>query len=177
VLKDIIKNQRELIKKHVNQNLDEVPMVLAIYKEVEEYYYGDEKTQGLKDWDKLDGVICMFCEDNFGFMRSLPSEDMRGRKGGFGMYYHFDYHGGPVSYEWMPSTSFERTWEQMCMAWDYGIKDAWIVNVGDLKFNEVPLAYFMELAYDFEKWGTNAPNSIDQYTGIWLEKNLLRRGR
>jgi hypothetical protein len=172
VLKDIITNQRVLIRKHVNQNLDEVPMVLAIYKEVEEYYYGDEKTPGLKDWDGIDNVICMLCEDNFGFMRTLPTEDMRRRKGGFGMYYHFDYHGGPVSYEWMPSISFERTWEQMCMAYDYGIKEAWIVNVGDLKFNEVPLAYFMELAYDFEKWGTNSPNSIGEYTGIWLEKTF-----
>jgi hypothetical protein len=174
VLKDIIKNQRELIKKHVNQNLDEVPQVLAIYKEVEEYYYGDEQTAGLKDWDGIDGVICMLCEDNFGFMRTLPAADTRGRKGGFGMYYHFDYHGGPISYEWMPSISFERTWEQMCMAYDYGIKDVWIVNVGDLKFNEVPLAYFMELAFNFEKWGTNSPNSIDEYTKIWLEKTFPR---
>jgi hypothetical protein len=172
VLKDIITNQRALIKKHVNQNLDEVPQVLAIYKEVEEYYYGDEQTAGLKDWDGIDNVICMLCEDNFGFMRSLPTADMRERKGGFGLYYHFDYHGGPISYEWMPSISFERTWEQMCMAWDYGIKDAWIVNVGDLKFNEVPLAYFMELAHDFEKWGTNAPNSIGEYTKAWLEKTF-----
>jgi hypothetical protein len=172
VLKDIITNQRVLIKKNVNQNLDEVPMVLAIYKEVEEYYYGDERTQGLKDWDKLDNVICMLCEDNFGFMRALPTTDMRGRKGGFGMYYHFDYHGGPISYEWMSSIAFERTWEQMCMAYDYGIKDIWIVNVGDLKFNEVPLAYFMELAYDFEKWGTNSPNSIEEYTKMWLEKTF-----
>jgi hypothetical protein len=58
------------------------------------------------------------------------------------------------------------------MAYDYGIKDIWIVNVGDLKFNEVPLAYFLELAYDFEKWGTNATNSIDQYTALWLEKTF-----
>jgi len=172
LLKDIIKSQRELIKKHVNQNLDEVPQLLALYKEVEEFFYGDEKVAGLKDWDELDGVICMFCEDNYGFMRTLPWAEIRGRKGGFGMYYHFDYHGGPISYEWMPSTSFERTWEQMCMAYDYGIKDVWIVNVGDLKFNEVPLAYFMELAYDFEKWGTNSPNSIDGYTKIWTEKNF-----
>jgi hypothetical protein len=172
VLKDIIKNQRELIKKHVNRNLDEVPQVLAIYKEVEEYYYGNEQTQGLKNWDGIDGVICMFCEDNFGFMRTLPTADIRKHKGGFGMYYHFDYHGGPISYEWMPSISYERTWEQMCMAYDYGIKDAWIVNVGDLKFNEVPLCYFMELAYDFEKWGTSEPNSIDEYTKIWLEKTF-----
>jgi hypothetical protein len=172
LLKDIIKNQRELIKKHVNKNLDAVPQVLALYKEVEEYYYGNEQTAGLRDWDGIDGVICMLCEDNFGFMRTLPTADIRERRGGFGMYYHFDYHGGPVSYEWMPSISFERTWEQMCMAYDYGIKDIWIVNVGDLKFNEVPLAYFMELAFDFEKWGTNSPNSIDDYTKTWLEKTF-----
>jgi len=172
LLKDIIKNQRELIKKHVNSNLDEVPQVLALYKEVEEYFYGNGQVTGLKDWDELNGVICMLCEDNFGFMRTLPTADIRERRGGFGMYYHFDYHGGPISYEWLPSTSFERTWEQMCMAYDYGIRDIWIVNVGDLKFNEVPLAYFMELAYDFEKWGTGAPNSIGEYTALWFEKTF-----
>jgi len=172
LLKDIIKNQRELIKKHVKHNISEVPQLLALYKEVEEFFYGDEKVAGLKDWDEIENVICMFCEDNYGFMRTLPWAEIRGRKGGFGMYYHFDYHGGPISYEWMPSTSFERTWEQMCMAYDYGIKDVWIVNVGDLKFNEVPLAYFMELAYDFEKWGTNSPNSIDEYTELWVKKTF-----
>jgi len=172
LLKDIIKNQRELIKKHVNSNIDDVPQLLALYKEVEEYFYGNDQVKGLKDWDELNNVICMLCEDNFGFLRTLPTEETRNRKGGFGMYYHFDYHGAPVSYEWLPSTSFERTWDQMCMAYDYGIKDIWIVNVGDLKFNEVPLAYFMELAYDFEKWGTNSPNSIENYTAMWLEKTF-----
>jgi hypothetical protein len=62
------------------------------------------------------------------------------------------------------------------MAYDYGIRDVWIVNVGDLKFNEVPLAYFMELAYDFEKRGTNSPNSIDEYTRIWVEKTFPPAG-
>jgi len=172
LLKDIIKNQRDLIKKHINPNLDETVQILALYKEVEEYFYGNEHTDGLKNWSELDGVICMLCEDNFGFLRTLPTEDIRNRKGGFGMYYHFDYHGWPISYEWMPSTSFERTWEQMCMAYDYGIKEIWIVNVGDLKFNEVPLSYFMELAYDFEKWGTSSPNSIEKYTALWLQKTF-----
>ena len=172
LLKDIIKNQRELIKKHVNPDIDKAAQVIALYKEVEEYYYGNKDADGLKNWNELDGVICMLCEDNFGFMRTLPTEEIRGRIGGFGMYYHFDYHGSPISYEWMPSTSFERTWEQMCMAYDYGIKDIWIVNVGDLKFNEVSLSYFMSLAYDFDKWGTGAINSIDNYTSEWLEKTF-----
>jgi hypothetical protein len=173
LLKDIIKNQRDLIRKHINPNIDEVPQVIALYKEVEEYFYGKDGADGLKDWDELNGVICMLCEDNFGFMRTLPAGELRSRKGGFGMYYHFDYHGGPVSYEWVASTSFERTWEQMCMAYDYGIKDIWIVNAGDVKFNEVPLNYFMELAYDFEKWGTRSPNSIGEYASSWLKKNFM----
>ena len=172
LLKDIITNQRELIKKHVNFDIEKVPQLLALYKEVEEYFYGGEGAEGLKYWSELDGVTCMLCEDNFGFLRTLPTADVRERKGGWGMYYHFDYHGGPVSYEWMPSTAFERTWEQMSMAYDYGIRDIWIVNVGDLKFNEVQLAYFMELGFDFEKWGTSAPNSVDEYTEQWLKKTF-----
>ncbi|MCL2722162.1 MAG: glycosyl hydrolase 115 family protein [Treponema sp.] len=176
LLKDIIVNQRELIKKYINPNIDEVPQLLALYKEVEEYYYGNEYAEGLKNWDELNGVICMLCEDNFGFMRTLPTADLLNskteRKSGFGMYYHFDYHGEPVSYEWLTSTPFEKTWEQMCMAYEYGIKDVWIVNVGDLKFNEVPLAYFLKLAYDFDKWGTNSPNKTEEYTLKWLKKTF-----
>ena len=172
LLKDIIRKQRQLIKENVNEELEKVPQLLALYKEVEAYFYGDENIRGLKDWEELDGVICMLCEDNFGHMRTLPTEEMRGRKGGFGMYYHFDYHGGPISYEWVDSTPMSKTWEQMCMAYEYGIRDAWIVNVGDLKFHEVPLTYFMALAYDYEKWGYGNRNSYREYTALWAEKNF-----
>jgi hypothetical protein len=166
LLKDIIKNQRRLVSEYAGQS----PQLLALYKEVEEYFYGSAEFEGLKDWDGLDGVICMLCDDNFGFVRTLPTQELGNRK--YGMYYHFDYHGGPVSYEWMPSTSYERTWEQLCKAYDHGIREVWIVNVGDLKFNEVPLAYFMDLSYDFEKWGSNNLNSADEYTRCWMEKTF-----
>lgn len=169
LLKEIITNQRRLIDKHVKRD-GEVPMLLALYKEVEAYFYGDEQVPGLKHWDGLEGVTCMFCEDNFGHMRTLPTEDIRDRKGGFGMYYHFDYHGGPVSYEWVDSTPMTKTWEQMCTAYEHGVKDVWIVNVGDLKFHEVPLSYFLALAYDFEKWGSTNPDSAKQYTKQWTQK-------
>jgi hypothetical protein len=166
LLKDIINNQRRLIKEHSSHS----PQLLALYKEVEEYFYGSSEFEGLKDWDGLDDVICMLCDDNFGFVRTLPTAALGNRK--FGMYYHFDYHGAPISYEWMPSTSYERTWEQLCKASDHGIREVWIVNVGDLKFNEVPLAYFMDLAYDFEKWGTSNLTSAEDYTYHWLEKTF-----
>jgi len=165
LLKDVITKQKEIINRYGKRKENE--QMIAIYKEVEAFFWG-----GLKDWDGLNNTILMLCEDNFGFTRALPTQELKDAGCKFGMYYHFDYHGGPISYEWMPSTSFERTWEQMCMAYDYGIKDIWIVNVGDLKFNEVPLAYFLELAYDFEKWGTSAPNSIDKYTSLWIEKTF-----
>lgn len=176
LLKDIIKKQRQLIRENVNEDLSQVPQMLALYKEVEAYFYGDKHVAGLKDWDELDGVICMLCEDNFGHMRTLPTEEMRNRKGGFGMYYHFDYHGGPISYEWVDSTPLSKTWEQMCTAYEYGIRDLWIVNVGDLKFHEVPLTYFMALAYDYEKWGISNPESYRQFTAKWAAECFPEAG-
>ena len=172
LLKDIIRKQRQLIKENVNEDLSQAPQLLALYKEVEAYFYGDENIKGLKDWDELEGVICMLCEDNFGHLRTLPTEDIRKRKGGFGMYYHFDYHGGPISYEWVDSTPMSKTWEQMCMAYEYGVRDAWIVNVGDLKLHEVPLTYFLALAYDYDKWGYGNKDSYREYTALWAAKNF-----
>lgn len=172
LLKDIITEQRKLIAKHVNEDTAQVPQMLALYKEVEEYYYGDETTAGLKDWDGLDGVTLMLCEDNFGNMRTLPKKELRERKGGYGMYYHFDYHGGPVSYEWVNSTPIAKVWEQMSMAYDYGVRDIWIVNVGDLKPQEFPLSYFMSLAYDFEKNGTAAPNQTEAFTDAFVKQQF-----
>lgn len=172
LLKDIITEQRKLIAKHVGSNLDEIPQMLALYKEVEGYFYGDEQAEGLIDWDGIDGVTCMLCEDNFGNMRTLPLDKVKDRKGGWGMYYHFDYHGGPISYEWTNTSYLPKVWEQMTMAYDFGIRDIWIVNVGDLKFNEFPLNYFMDLAYDFETWGSNAPNCTVEYTNRFLENHF-----
>ncbi|MBO5031039.1 MAG: glycosyl hydrolase 115 family protein [Lachnospiraceae bacterium] len=167
-LKEVITAQNQLIRECINENLDEVPRMLALYKEVEAYFYGDDNTPGLKDWQELDGVTFMLCEDNFGNMRTLPDKENRDRKGGWGMYYHFDYHGDPVSYEWVNSTHLSKVWEQMTQAYDFGVRDIWIVNVGDLEPQELPLSYFLDMAYDFDKWGTTAPNQTEAYTKKWL---------
>lgn len=172
LLKDIITKQKELIQRHVKREGGDVPMLLALYKEVEPYFYGDENTPGLKDWEGLEGVTCMLCEDNYGYVRTLPTEDIRGHKGGFGMYYHFDYHGAPVSYEWVDCTPYSRIWEQMGQVYEYGIRDVWIVNVGDLKFHEVPLNYFLDMAYDFERWGYGNPRSYEEYPRLWVERTF-----
>lgn len=153
VLKEIIIQQRRLIRENLEQDGQKYPLLFAVYKEVEDYYFGDSKTAGLRDFPELEGVTLMLCEDNFGNMRALPGKEERCRNGGFGMYFHLDYHGGPCSYEWVASTPVTKIWEQMSMAYEYGIQDVWIVNAGDVKFQEYPLNFFMDMAYDFETWG------------------------
>lgn len=172
LLKEVIQTQNKLIKENVNANLSDVPRMLALYKEVEPFFYGGENTPGLINSKELEDVILMLCDDNHGNLRTLPTEDMRHHKGGYGMYYHFDYHGGPISYEWINSSYLPKICEQMTMAYDFGVRDLWIVNVGDICTQEFPLAYFLDLAYDFEKWGTGAVNQTDLYTKQWIEKQF-----
>lgn len=174
-LKEVILTQRDLIQEVYGDKAQEVPMMLAIYKEVEKYYFGDENTEGLRSWDGLDGVTLMLCEDNQGNMRRLP-EYGEEHNGGFGMYYHFDYHGDPVSYEWVNSTYIPKVCEQMSEAYDKGVRDIWIVNVGDLKPQEFPLTYFFELAYDYEKWSIHSEKPYLRFLDYFVNqqfKNFL----
>lgn len=172
LLRDVLRTQNRLIKEHVNPELDQVPRMLALYKEVEPFFYGDKDTPGLIGSEELEDVILMLCDDNHGNTRTLPTEEMRSHKGGYGMYYHFDYHGGPVSYEWINSSYLPKIWEQMSATYDFGVRDLWIVNVGDICTQEFPLAYFLDLAYDFEQWGTSAINKTHEYTRLWIEKQF-----
>ena len=169
LLKDIITTQKALLKKYGNAD---APQILTLYKEVEKFWYGTEEVTGLKDWEVLNDVTIMLAEDNFGNLRTLPAKEERNRKAGWGMYYHFDYHGGPVSYEWINTSPIEKTWEQMSMAYDYGVREVWIVNVGDLKPAEFNMSYFLDLAYDFDTWGTKGKNKTKEYTLKWVQQQF-----
>ncbi len=167
VLREVIRTQNALMREIVNPDLDEIPRMLALYNEVEDFYYAEN---GLKNWKELDNVILMLCDDNFANLRYLPTDDDRHHKGGFGMYFHYDYHGASISYEWANTNRLTKTWEQMTMAYDYGVRDLWIVNLGDIKGLEYPLCYFMDLAYDFERYGSSAINSTETYVKSWIRK-------
>lgn len=169
LLKRIITKQRGLIRQYVSR---QPRQMLALYKEVERYFCGDGQTEGLQAWKELDDVLFMLCEDNFGHLRTVPPEALREHPGGWGMYYHFDYHGGPVSYEWVDSTPLSQVWEQMTAAWEYGIRELWIVNVGDLKLHEVSLSYFLALAYDFDRWGSGSLDSPREFLAQWTARTF-----
>lgn len=175
VIKKAIRTQHRLLKEQYDTELKTVPRMLAIYKEVEDYYFGDETCEGLKDWDELRDVIFLLSDDNYGHVRALPTDEDRDHPGGFGMYYHFDYHGGPISYEWTNCNRLTKTWEQMTQAYEAGVREMWILNVGDLKGVEYPLCYFMELAYDYETWGSTAVNQTEQFVEKWIDAQFGSR--
>ena len=167
LLKNIILTQKGQL---AAEGLADTAKMLVVYKEVEKYWNGDATSEGLKDWKLADGtsplddVVIMLCEDNYGNVRSLPvTEKLKNRKGGWGMYYHFDYNGGPRGYMWLNVMQLEKTWEQLSQTYDCGVRDIWIVNVGDLKPMEMQISYYMDLAYNFEKYGTNGSVTPGDY--------------
>lgn len=168
-LKNVITTQKDILKKY---GLEKNPQVLTLYKEVEKFWYGTAQTPGLNTWDVLDDVTIMLAEDNYTNVRTLPSKDEKDREAGWGMYYHVDYNGAPRGYMWVNTVPISKIWEQMSMAYDYGVDRIWIVNVGDLKPMELPASYFLDLAYDFDKWGTDGINKTEEYTRQWVKQQF-----
>ncbi|MBP3577003.1 MAG: glycosyl hydrolase 115 family protein, partial [Lachnospiraceae bacterium] len=115
--------------------------------------------------------IVMFCEDNNGYLRTLGEYGEKDDYN-YGLYYHFDYVGGPKTSMWINTMPLQRTWDNMTTAYEYGVDDAWIVNVGDLKPMELPMTYFLDLAYDFETYGSSNPNSVEEYTKNWVRQQF-----
>jgi len=78
----------------------------------------------------------------------LPTSEERHRSGGAGVYYHYDYVGGPRNYKWIDTNPIPKVWEQMNLAHKYGADRIWIVNVGDFKPKEFPIEFFLRMALD-----------------------------
>ena len=171
LLRNVLKTQNQLIRKTVNSDLTKVPRQMVLFTEVEEFFYGGKGVEGLMGDPELDGVTLMLSDNNHGSTRTLPSEKMRSHNGGYGMYYHMDMHGGPHSYQWIGSTYLPKVWEQMTMAYEYGVREIWVTNVGDIGTQELGLSYFLDLAYDIEKWG-KGPETTNDYTKMWIKRSF-----
>ncbi|WP_202845670.1 glycosyl hydrolase 115 family protein [Luteimonas saliphila] len=139
LLERIVADQRRIIAEVTGKPAEETPQVWALYKEVQDYF-----DQGMR---VPDDVTLLFADDNWGNIRRLPDPGSQ-RPGGYGVYYHFDYVGGPRNYKWLNTTQVERAWEQMRLAWAHGVDRLWIVNVGDIKPMELPISAFLDQAWD-----------------------------
>jgi len=161
LLEKIVANQRQILKETVNPDLEKVPQVWALYKEVQTYYENGMRVP--------DDVTLLWSDDNWGNLRRLPTPEERNRSGGAGIYYHFDYVGGPRSYKWLNTNYIPKIWEQMNLALHYGADRIWVVNVGDLKPMEFPIEFFLTMARTPDRFDQN---NLDEYTRLWATREF-----
>ncbi len=140
LLKRIFDDQRSIIKDVMGRKARQTPLVWTLYSEMLDYY--DDGFHVPED------VTVMLCDDNWGDIRKIPTEDVRNSRGGFGMYYHFSYYGAPRAMKWLQQMQIQQTWQQMDLAYRSGIDRVWIVNVGDIKPAEFATQFFMDMAWN-----------------------------
>jgi hypothetical protein len=161
LLEEIVADQRQILADLVNPDVTRVPQVWSLYKEVADYYEHGMKVP--------DDVTLLWCDDNWGNIRRLPTQAERSRAGGAGVYYHFDYVGSPRSYKWMNTNPLPKIWEQMNLAAEYDATRVWIVNVGDLKPMELPIEFFLRMAWDPKAM---PKDRIAGWTRLWAAREF-----
>jgi len=161
LLEKIVADQRQILAEETHKPVEQTPQVWALYKEVQDYY-----DKGMR---VPDDVTLLLCDDNWGNLRKLPKLGDAPRKGGYGIYYHFDYVGGPRNYKWLNTNPLPRIWEQMHLAHEYGANQIWVVNVGDLKPMELPISFFLNYA-----WNPDAlpADGVAAYTQRWAAQQF-----
>ncbi|MBN2418091.1 MAG: glycosyl hydrolase 115 family protein [Deltaproteobacteria bacterium] len=161
LLEKIVGDQRKILENVTGKDIKAIPQVWALYKEVQDYHD--------KGMVVPDDVTLLLCDDNWGNVRRLPEPGTPPRSGGYGMYYHFDFVGGPRNYKWVNTVSIPRIWEQMNLTYRHGVDRIWIVNAGDLKPMEYPISFFMDYAWDPDKW---TPDHLPEYARLWAEQQF-----
>jgi len=163
LLEKIIADQRQILAEHLSPEVPKIPQLWALFTEVQQYY-----DAGLK---LPDDVTLLFCDDNVGDLRRLPTPEERKRSGGAGIYFHMDMHGGPFSYQWLNSSPLPKVQEQMNLACEYGATRIWLANVGDLKPLEIPLEFFIRMG-----WNPAAMTKdvVADYQRRWAEREFGR---
>lgn len=161
LLEKIVADQRKILASVTKKDATATPQLWALYKEVQDYY-----DKGMR---VPDDITLLLCDDNWGNIRKLPKRNAPARAGGYGIYYHFDYVGGPRNYKWLNTNTISRTWEQMNLAYEYGVNRIWIVNVGDLKPMELPISFFLDYAWAPQEYTIDHSR---KYTEAWAAQQF-----
>jgi hypothetical protein len=165
LLQKIFSDQRALLARHVNPQVDKVPQLFVPYKEVLAQYQAGMQVP--------DDVTIMWTDDNFGYVRSFTTPQERSRAGGFGVYYHVSYLGAPLSYLWLNTTPPALIWEEMKRSYDAGADSVWILNVGDLKPAEIGIEFFLQMAWDIGRW---RPDNLQDFLKTWAAREFGAAG-
>jgi hypothetical protein len=161
LLERIVDVQRRILREEVNADISRVPQLWCLYKEVQDYYEHGMRVP--------DDVTLLWADDNWGDLRRVPTAAERRRAGGAGVYYHFDYHGGPRSYQWINANPLPKIWEQMSLAYQFGADRVWIVNVGHFKGYELPTEFFLNLAWKPRRW---TGDNLGDFTALWAAREF-----
>ena len=144
LMQEILASERKILADTTGKDPTTIPQVWTLYKEVQRY------------WDKglraPDDVTVVFTDDNWGNIRKLPDQSQPKRSGGYGLYYHYDYVGGGRNYKWVDTNQLPNIWDQLHQAHQYGVDRLWVVNVGDMKNDELPLQFFLDYAWNPDRW-------------------------
>ena len=165
-LQQVIDDQRQLISKHYNKNVERVPQVFIPYKEVLEIM-----ESGLR---VPDDVTLMWCDDNYGYLTRLPDAEQQKRQGGGGVYYHLSYWGRPHDYLWLTTTQPGLIYTEMRAAYDHNCRRLWIANVHDPKVAAYQLELFLDMAWDINSIApgegglVNSSITLHQHYENWL---------
>lgn len=160
-LRQVMKGQREIIRRVTGAPPEETPQLWAVFTEVQRYYD--------KGFEVPDDVLLLFCDNNWGFIRRAGPEKERKRKGGMGLYYHIDMNGGPWNDRWVNAAPIPKLREQLHLAYETGLDDLWVVNVGDLKPKELPIDFILRYA-----WNPDAvpADKTRDYVVQWCAQNF-----
>ena len=152
LLDKAITDQRGLIGQYVNRDVEKVPQAFLPYKETLAIYQAGLKVP--------DDVTLLWCEDNYGYLRQLSTPQEQKRAGGSGVYYHISYLGNPGTYLWVESTPLALIWTEMNKALQYGADRMWILNVGDIKNNEIGANFWLSYAWQPDHFNGDAQQTF-----------------
>ena len=159
-LTEIIAYQRQLLADSIGDPTT-IPQIFIPYKEVLTCY-----NAGLK---VPEDVTLMWVDDNHGYIRQMPTPQEQARSGGNAIYYHISYWGSPASYLWLSTLSPSLCSYELSKAYDQGVRDQWIINVGDIKPGEEEMEFCLDLAWDINSW---TPERAYLYTRDWAARTF-----
>ena len=131
------------------------PMLFCPYKEVLPLY-----NAGLKVPEE---ATIMWTNDNFGYIRRVGGPNGPKKQG---IYWHVSYHGSPHGYIHTYSVPPAFMGYELCAkAWANGVRDVWMLNVGDVFQADLGMFAFGKFAANPESFGPTSQREIlDEYT-------------
>lgn len=161
-LQRVIQAQRDMLKRYnPGKDLASIPQQFVPYKEVLKAY-----DNGLK---LPDDVSLVWADDNHGYIMRLGNAEEQKRSGGGGVYYHISYWGKPHDYLWLASTQPGLIYTEMKRAWDNNARRIWILNVGDIKPGEYLTEFFLDMAWDINRF---SGDNIYAHQAQWIEQTF-----